>query len=196
MQPFAAFKNFLKNASFLTEDDCALFEPSLQLETIAKKEFFLEQGQTCRTIGFVNSGVFRVYYLSDGKEINTRFVFENDFVTDYDSFLHQKPSRYFIEAMEGAEIVTFDFEMLQHAYNQSKNWERFGRQIAEESYRITTRRVESFLFMNGEERYLEALRTEPHVFERIPLYQVSSYLGLERESLSRLRKKITQHDRL
>lgn len=93
-------------------------------------------------------------------------------------------------------MVTFNLAALQNAYNASKNWERFGRMMAEYSYKITTQKVESFLFLNGEERYLELLKMEPWLFNRIPLYHIASYLGLERESLSRLRKKIAKKERL
>ncbi len=68
--------------------------------------------------------------------------------------------------------------------------------MAEFSYKITTQRVESFLFMNGKERYLNLLETEPHLVDRVPLYHIASYLGIERESLSRLRKKIVSKKRL
>lgn len=150
----------------------------------------MTEEKICNEIGLISQGCFRNYYLSDGKEINTNFAFENGFVTDYDSFLQGKPSRYFIQALEDAEIVTFNLSALQNAYNQSQNWERFGRMIAEQSYRLTTQRVESFLFLDGEQRYLDLLKNQPHIFDRIPLYHIASYLGLERESLIHLRKKV------
>ncbi len=190
MSEFELFKNWLKHISFLTEADCSLFEPFLKTKLFQTKEHFLSEGKTCQEIGFVNRGSFRTYYLSDDKEINTRFVFENDFVVDYDSFLEAKPSKYFIEALEESEIVTFDLQALLNAYHQSHNWERFGRLMAEQSYKLTTKRVESFLFLDGEQRYLDLLKNEPKIFDRIPLYHIASYLGMERESLSRLRKKI------
>ena len=190
MSEFEGFKNWLKHVSFLTEEDCLLFEPYLQTKRFPAKEHFLTEEKVCTEIGFINKGCFRTYYLADGKEINTRFVFENDFVVDYDSFLEVKPSRYFIEALENSEIVTFNLQALLNAYDQSRNWERFGRIMAEQSYKLTTSRVESFLFLNGEQRYLDLLKKEPQIFDRIPLYHIASYLGMERESLSRLRKKI------
>jgi CRP/FNR family transcriptional regulator, anaerobic regulatory protein len=196
MSEFIQFKTWLKQVSFLTEQDCTLFQPFLKTKHVEAKQNFLEENKICREIGFINSGAFRIYYLSDGKEINTHFAFENEFVVDYDSFLQQKPSRYFIQALEDAEIVTFNLETLQMAYNKSQNWERFGRIMAEFSYKITTKRVESFLFLDGEQRYKQLLETEPHLFERVPLYHIASYLGLERETLSRLRKKITAKKRL
>lgn len=190
MHTFELFKNWLKHVSFLTEEDCSLFEPFLKTKQLHVKEHSLLEGKVCTEIGFINKGCFRTYYLADGKEINTRFVFENDFVVDYDSFLEVKPSRYFIEALENSEIVTFNLQALLNAYDQSRNWERFGRIMAEQSYKLTTSRVESFLFLNGEQRYLDLLKKEPQIFDRIPLYHIASYLGMERESLSRLRKKI------
>ena len=182
-------KSFLKNISFLTDADCQLFEQDLEVATFKKKDWFLKEGQVCQRMGFVNQGSFRMYYLMDGKEINTHFIFENEFLVDYSSFLHQRASRYYIEALENAEIVTFPFSTMQAAYYLSHNWERFGRIMAEQSYEITTNRVESFLFMEGKERYQSALEKYPKVFKRVPLYHIASYLGLERESLSRLRKK-------
>ena len=196
MSEFERFKNWLKQISFLTEEDCALFEPYLQTKQLAAKEHFLLEGKVCSEIGFINKGCFRTYYLADGKEINTHFVFENDFVVNYDSFLESNPSKYFVEALEDSEIVTFNLEALFNAYNQSQNWERFGRIMAEQSYKITTRRVESFLFLDGEQRYLDLMKNEAAIFQRIPLYHIASYLGLERESLSRLRNKIARKQRL
>ncbi|MEZ4850548.1 MAG: Crp/Fnr family transcriptional regulator, partial [Bacteroidia bacterium] len=76
------------------------------------------------------------------------------------------------------------------AYDQSKNWERFGRIIAESAYAIATNRFESFLFLSARERYLQMLHDYPRFIHRIPLYHLASYLGIERESLSRIRKEL------
>ena len=196
MDNFKPFKNWLMQFPFLTEQDCLMFEPFLKTRQFDKNDYFLRQGNICHNIGFITQGCFRTYYLSDGKEINTRFVFEHDFVTDYHSFLQEKSSRYFIQALEDSEIITFGLSALQNGYNQSQHWERFGRMIAEESYKQTTQRVESFLFFDGEQRYLELVKNNPHILQRIPLYHIASYLGLERESLSRLRKKIAAKHQL
>lgn len=190
MNKLTSFKTWLQKVSFLTEADCQLFEPYLQIREIPAKGYYLQQDQICRELGFVNSGSFRTFYQLDGKEINTHFCFESEFVVDYDSFLHEKPGRYYIQALETAEIVTFNRNALITAYQQSHNWERFGRMMAEYSYQLTTKRVESFMFLDAEQRYLQMLAETPHYLERIPLYHLASYLGIERESLSRLRKKL------
>ena len=196
MSDFEEIKGWLQNFPFLTDEDYDFFEPFLSLKKIRPQEVILSEWQICREMAFVNSGAFRLYYLQDGKEINSHFFLEHEFMVDFGSFLHQKPSRSYIEALEAAEIVTFDYQLLQDAYNTSKNWERFGRLMAEYSYNITVERVESFLFLDGSERYLKLLESRPHIFDRVPLYHIASYLGMERESLSRIRKKITQSARM
>ncbi|MEI6758256.1 MAG: Crp/Fnr family transcriptional regulator [Chlorobium sp.] len=196
MSDFQEIRGWLENFPFLTKEDYDFFEPFLTLKKIGAQEVVFAEGQVCREMAFVNSGAFRLYYLADGKEINSHFFLENEFMADFNSFLQEKPSRYFLQALEPSEIVTFDSQLLQNAYDSSKNWERFGRLMAEYSYKITVDRVESFLFMDGKERYLKLLESRPHIFERVPLYHIASYLGMERESLSRIRKKITQERRM
>ena len=196
MENLAIFSAYLKQVPFLTEADCQFFTRFLGEQVYQKAKLFLEPGRICHHIGFVCKGVFRVYYLADGKEVNTRFILENDFVVDYDSFSNQKPSKYYIEALEPAELIVFTLPTLISAYDHSHNWERFGRLIAERAYRETITRVESFLFMEAEERYLQLITEHSSYLERIPLYHLASYLGIERESLSRIRKKIAHSERL
>ncbi len=193
MSNFQQFKDWLKHISFLTEADCKLFEPHLQTIQIKAKDILLKEGQICKELGFINKGVFRMYYLADGKEINTHFSFENEFVVSYDSFIQETPTRYYIQALEDAEIVVFNLQTLHSAYSSSHNWERFGRIMAEYSYKTTTNRVESFMFMDAEQRYVDVLKHQPKILERVPLYHVASYLGIERESLSRIRKKLVSN---
>ena len=196
MSDFEEIRGWLQNFPFLTTEDYDFFKPFLTLKKIRPQEIILSEGEICREMAFINSGAFRLYYLQDGKEINSHFFLEHEFMVDFSSFLHQKPSRSYIEALEAAEIVTFNYQLLQDAYNTSKNWERFGRLMAEYTYTITVDRVDSFLFLDGKERYLKLVETRPHIFDRVPLYHIASYLGMERESLSRIRKKITQTARM
>ncbi len=196
MSEFEQCKDWLSRVSFLAKEDCDLFEPFLRTKHFKEKEFFQTEGKICPEIGFITTGGFRTYYLSDGKEINTQFAFENQFVVDYDSFIRQSPGHYSIQALEDSTVISFNLAALQNAYDRSKNWERFGRIMAEQSYKLTTKRVESFMFLTGEQRYLELLRNQPELFDRVPLYHIASYLGLERESLSRLRKKIARQQGL
>jgi CRP-like cAMP-binding protein len=174
----------------MSPQDWALFLPHLEVRRFPAKSHFLEEGEVCGRMGFVTRGYFRKYYLTDRKEITTFFNFERDVMVEFDSFLRRAPSRYFIQAMEDAEVVCFSRDAWQFAFDSSKSWERLGRITAEQYYVSVTRRVESFLFLSGEQRYRNLMEASPHIHARVPLYLIASYLGLERESLSRLRKRI------
>jgi CRP/FNR family transcriptional regulator len=187
---FNIYKETVKRIAPLTDADCDMFIPHLKIKQYAKGTHFVAEGQISNEIGFISKGAFRIYYLVDGKEVNGNFFFENEFVVEYQSFLLQCPSKYYIQTMEDSEVITFTSAQLHNNYNLSQNWERFGRIIAEKLFIDATERTESFLFLTGEQRYLNLLKRRPKIFERVPLYQIASHLGIERESRSRLRKKI------
>ena len=191
---YSKFRAKIQKILPIPEAECdAFFASEKKFRLLKAKQFFIQEQEVCQEMAFVNSGVLRMYYLTPaGKEINTMFFFENDFVTSYQSMLLQQPGRYFIQALKDCELITVAYPVLQTAYEQSFLWCKFGRIIAERSYVISEKRMESLLFLNAEERYLNLIKTYPRVFEQVPLYHIASYLGIERESLSRLRKKLAR----
>lgn len=191
------FKIQIRKITDFSEDECSMFIPYLNHKRLKKGEYLLEAGERVKEIAFVEKGVLRIFYFSKkGKEINNHFFLENDYAVPYLDFLKNRPSRYYIQALEDSELLTFSAASLQKAYDQSKNWERFGRIIAESAYAVATNRFESFLFLSARERYLQMLKDYPKFIQRIPLYHLASYLGIERESLSRIRKEIADKTRL
>jgi CRP-like cAMP-binding protein len=184
------FKIQIRKITDFSEEECSVFIPYLNQKTLKKGEYLLKEGQKVNEIAFIEKGALRIYYLSDGKEINNHFFLDNEYAVSYLDFLKQRPSRYYIQALEDSQLLTFSSQSLQRAYDHSKNWERFGRIIAESVYAIATNRFESFLFLSAKERYLQMIKDYPRLIQRIPLYHLASYLGIERESLSRIRKEI------
>ncbi len=184
------FKIQIRKITDFSEDECTMFVSHITKKIIKKGDFLLQEGQRVNEIAFVEKGALRFYYLSDKKEINNHFFLENDYAVSYLDFLRGTTSRYYIQALEDCELYTFNSKSLQKAYDASKNWERFGRIIAESVYATATNRFESFLFLSAKERYLQMLKDYPKFAQRIPMYHLASYLGIERESLSRIRKEI------
>ena len=174
--------------------DCDLyFSNSRHPLTLKAKDFFVKAGDVCTDLAFVDQGVLRMFYINErGKEINLQFFFENDFVVSYQSFILQNKGKYYIQALEDCKLITISNEALQNAYKSSMAWQQFGRIVAEKVYVLAEQRTESLMFLTAEERYLMLLQKRPWLFERVPLFHIASYLGIERESLSRLRKKIAK----
>jgi uncharacterized phage protein gp47/JayE len=82
---------------------------------------------------------------------------------------------------------------MQDSYSKFYLLERYGRLIAEEVLKQHQKRIESFLFENAEDRYLDFIKTFPNIHDRVSLSYLSTYLGIERQSLTRIRKKISQN---
>lgn len=175
-------------------EDCDLYFSNSKIPLkIPAKEYFLKEGKICEQMAFIKKGELRMFYITEeGKEINVEFFFENDFVASYQSFLRQTKSKYYIQAISDCELVTISNKTLQNAYANSPYWQKFGRIVAEKVFTLAEQRTESFLFYNAEERYLNLLSNRPIIFKKIPLYHIASYLGIEPESLSRLRKKLAK----
>lgn len=175
-------------------EDCDLyFSNSKRPLKIPAKEYFLKEGQICKHMAFVEKGELRMFYITEeGKEINVEFFFENDFVASYQSFLSQSKSKYYVQAISDCELITISYLTLQNAYENSPYWQKFGRIIAEKVFVLAEQRTEGFLFYNAEERYLKLMHNRPIIFKKIPLYHIATYMGIEPESLSRLRKTLSK----
>lgn len=175
----------------LTDDECCqlahLFYP-LKLD---KRETWIREGDMFTDIAFVVKGCFRTYFIKNDIERTSQFFFENSWYTDYESWITRQPTMVSIEALEPTELMLIPFRELERLYEQNPKFERVGRLMAENTLiRIRNRNI-SLLNDSPEERYLKLIKERPKVIERVPQHLIASYLGIEPETLSRIRKKIT-----
>ncbi|WP_318308273.1 Crp/Fnr family transcriptional regulator [Flagellimonas crocea] len=186
-------ESYLRNFAHLSPEELAIFSSQLNVNNYDQKDFFFKSGEIQKKMGYVCKGLLRRYYVNEkGKSITTGFVKENEYATDYPAFIQQRPSKYFMECLEPCIIIELSYEDIQQGYDRFKNNERYGRLIAEKVLTIQTDRVESFLFENAEERYLNFIKDNPGLVNRISLTHLSSFLGIERQSLSRIRSNIVK----
>jgi CRP/FNR family transcriptional regulator, anaerobic regulatory protein len=186
-------KSYKQICPNITDVELAYIEDALTTTEFKTKQFYLQAGQIQTAIGYVVSGLMRSYYIDDkGNEITISFVKEKEYVTDYGAFVRQKPSKYYFQCLEPCVVVNLSYLAMQEGYNLYKNIERYGRLVTEEVLVQQQTRLESFLFEKAEERYLNFIKRSPNLFNRISLTYLSSYLGIERQSLSRIRKMLTK----
>ncbi|MFN8349294.1 MAG: Crp/Fnr family transcriptional regulator [Spirosomataceae bacterium] len=164
-----------------------------QYKEYSKGGFYNEQRNICRYLGFILEGVFRTFYTDDktGDDKNLFFFSKHQVITSYKSFVTQTPCKYYTQAMTDARLLMISMEHLTHLYQISHPWERFGRLIAEQAFNVVMDKNEGFLFKTPEERYVELTEQHPTLLQSIPLYHISSYLGIQGPSLSRIRKRIS-----
>lgn len=185
-------KKILNGIGDLSDEDISMSLPFWNKKIIKKNDYFNQQNIVCKDLGIIVKGIFRIYYYDDesGEEKNIVFFSEDQFVVSFRSFVFQHPCRYFIEALEDSEIVYISYEKLQNLYESHKNWERFGRMLAEHFFNNSQVRTEELLFLSHEERYLNLIAEHPNILQRINAYHIASFLGIKNQSLSRIRKRL------
>ncbi|MBD2701973.1 Crp/Fnr family transcriptional regulator [Spirosoma sp. BT702] len=184
-------KSVRENCPNLTDSELAQFAAKLTVNELNKKDFFIQSGKIQKVIGFITKGLIRAFFIDqEGNERTVGFYAEGDYATHYPAFITQKPSRYSIQCLEPTTFVCLSFDDMQWIYQQSPNFEKYGRIIAEEVLKRQQERIESFIFETAEERYLEFIKQQPGLFNRISLSHLCSYLGVERQSLTRIRQKL------
>lgn len=195
-----AFQQYLASYQQLCPDilreELAFIREDLTLQKVPKRNFFLSQGTVQNEMGYVVKGLLRSYFIdSEGKKITIGFVAENGYVADYPSFIQQLPSKYYIEALEDCVIVCLSYNRIQEAYKKYKNFEQYGRRIAEQILLAKQDRLESFQFENGTERYLRFQKENRAIVKRISVSHLASFLGLERQTVTRIRKQLLEDEK-
>ena len=193
-----AFDTFLNSVKSLcpkvTKDELEYLQSGLTVTDLKSKHFYIHANTIQKEIGFVFSGLLRAFYVDkDGKEISVNFIREGKYLTHYSAFITQTPCKYYFQCIEPSIIVNLSYKHIQEGYNKFTNLERYGRLVAEEVLKVQQRRIESFLFDNAETRYLDFAKENPDLFNRVSLSYLASFLGIERQSLTRIRKKLAHN---
>ena len=185
-------KAHLTSFAALSEKDIADGQLFWKARKIKKGDFFNMQYVVCNDLGLVVKGIFRIYYSNPdtSEETNIFFFSEEQFIVSFRSFITRNACHYFIQAMEDCEITYISYHDLNSLYESHPNWAKFGRLLAELFFTYSQTRAEELLFFSPEQRYVRLLDKHPNIINRIPAYQISSYLGIKNPSLSRIRKRI------
>lgn len=189
LQTMELFKKHLDCIAPLNDEEWIFAKDLFRKEEICKGDFFIKFDEVCKKTAFVSSGLFRMFYFVNGEENTTLFFSENQFVSDYYSFLTQTPSIGPIQALEDSIVYSISYIDLQKLY-EFKSWERIGRIMAERAFSFSVLEANRFLHDDYETRYVTFFNENPDYFQRIPQYMIASYLKMTPETLSRVKKRI------
>ena len=158
---------------------------------ITKGDYFIKEGNTCHHIAYIRKGLLRTFYLKDGNEINTCFCIENSITTAHESFITKKPSTEYIQALEDTIIITLSHDSLLKLYKLDNGWLELSRLLTEVECARLSERVKTLSFETAKEKYLHLLSNQPEIIQRVSIQHIASYIGVSRETLSRVRSKIS-----
>lgn len=175
----------------LSEEEAKAVTQMMKFKTFEKGAVLLKEGQVSKLCYFVLKGCIRQYYLVDGEEKTTQFYTEGQPVTPYEGTFKRKPSKYYLSCVEDT-IVSVGTPEDEAAFFEKLPRLMPARTMAiEEELGKSQDMLSNYILNSPEERYLHLLKNRPELLERVPQYQLASYLGVTPESLSRIRKRIT-----
>ena len=186
---FDVFAHYIRQQANLTDAELDLLRARSVVRKLRKWQSLLHEGEVWRLQCFIASGCCRLYRFDEaGVDHTLRFAVENWWITDQESYRTETPSVYNIEALAGTTVITWTRESWQELQLAIPALKAFYEQLQARSYEASQRRIFSLISFSAEAKYLEFQQTYPLVFNRVPLHMVASYLGMSRETLSRLRR--------
>ena len=173
------------------------FTEILEIKQLKKKEFLLKEGKICDKIYFVNCGCLRLFHTTDDiingyKENTLEFFFAETWYTDFQSNLLNQPTDENVQALEKSEIVQFSIKDLDNLYITHPVFERMGRLLIQNALITLTNLNKEIVNETAEERYIKILNQQPKIVQKIPQYFIAEFLGIKKESLSRIKKRISK----
>lgn len=158
---------------------------------LRKRQYLLQEGDVCKYNTFVTNGLLRSYTIDDkGTEHILQFAFEGWWIGDISSFLTEQPSQFNIEALEACELLLLTKSSMDLLLEKIPAFEHYFRILFQNNLIATQKRLMGSLSETAEEKYTSLINNYPGCLQRIPQHMIASYLGITRETLSRIRKQM------
>lgn len=175
----------------LTDDEWKCITEKAEIIKLKKNEFLQIQDSKCSYEVFILKGAFKTYILNDnGREVILFLSFENEWMCDLENFYYQKPTTYNIKAIEESEIIIISKANKMLLFEQVPKLIQFHIMMIEKANIAIQQRLLDVLSKTSKQRYLEFIERYQHKMQAVSSRNLSSYLGVSHEFLSKIKKSI------
>ncbi len=186
------FVDLISQMTTITQEEELFIEHTFPIKTFEKGNYLLKEGKVAKESFFVIKGCVREYLLLDGEEKTIAFYTENQSLGNQSSISNKTPSKINFICSEQTTVVITDVKKEKEFYNK---FPRFKEFCFEEMDRIIGKQREElteFYRLKPEDKYLKLVKERRDLLNRVPQYQIASYLGVKPETLSRIRARMGQ----
>lgn len=146
-----------------------------------------DAAKVCTKSYFIQQGLFRTYFIKDGKEIAEYFPAEGEWSNSPKSFMTRQLDIYYIDAIEDTQAFCIKVNDLVYLFDHFPEMERYARLSMGSVFGHLMERISSLRFTTAKEKYDHFCVAYKDIYHRIPLGMVATYLGIAQETLSRIR---------
>lgn len=173
----------------LTDEEFDFVLEHFQKKSFRKHQIVLHEGDYAPFDFFVVKGLMRVSRMDpDGKEHILQFGMENWWITDAEAFHHKTKSTLMVDCLEDTQTLSLTLENKEKLSKVLPKMQTFFFKKTTNGYIALQKRILCFLSSNANDRYHNLLTLYPGLIQRVPKAMIASYLGVTRETLSRLTK--------
>ena len=177
----------------LGEEEFEICKTLFQPKKLRKRQYLLQEGDVCKYTAFVEKGTLRFYNIDKrGNEHILQFAMGGWWAGDLFSFFSGLPSNYNIDALEDSELLLITEPNYELLLQKIPKLERFYRILIQNNLVATQKRLLHTFSETAESKYENMLKTCPDIFQKAPQHMIASYLGISRETLSRIRSQIAK----
>ena len=173
----------------MDDDELAALMNILTFESFKKNELIQKEGKRVEKIAIIIKGAVVGYYNDNDQDKVIDFMFENEVLADYSSFVQQTLSMGSAKAIEPSLLAVISYTDFYSFLDHYPKYENVMRQILGDTLMIQTDRFKVQRMEVARDRYLALCEMRPEVIKRVPLKYIASYLGMALETLSRIRSK-------
>ncbi len=187
---FQIYRDQLNHFVRLSDADWLLLKGFLCEEKYVKNDFYMKEGEICKTVSFIVEGAFKSYHEKGNEIIINDFFNETDFVIEVISFLKQQSSDSSIIACKDSIVLSISYKNLQEFCDCSEQGNRLIRKIYEYYYLKRFEQEVVLRLVDSKTRLQYFIKAAPLMFESFSQKEIASYLKMSQETLSRIKKQI------
>jgi len=185
------FESYIRTHNLFSDEQIATIMSMAIPKRLKKKQYLLRQGSVCRFHTFVCSGCLRSYRIDDnGSEHIFSLSPANHWVSDRVSLVTETPSNEFIDALEDSTVIQLSVNNFKTLLKDIPNFDALNTKIITDECSTSRDRIYMMLSHQAEERYRQFIQCFPQLHHRIPIFMIASYLGVTRETLTRVRSNM------
>lgn len=187
MDGMEKLRRHIEEITPVTDEEFDYISTFFTQKKVRKHQYLIQEGDAVTSEYWIIKGVFRAFYVDfDGKEHIMQFALENWWISDYNGFFTGAGAKINIICMEEAEVVCLTMLAREKLASEMHKIEHFFRTKLQRGFAAQHRRIISLLSNNPKKRYEEFAAMYPSIMQKIPKKYIAEYLGVSRETLSRL----------